>query len=80
MVQRLPMNPNYLTVLHGLFEMYRLAKEGRFDSPEADAVRDAMHEPWRLLTESERETARELSTALNAIIEPGSHELRNARN
>lgn len=69
MVQRISLSPNYLTVIHGLFEMYRLAKEGKFDSPEADAVRDAMDVPWKLLTEVERERAREMSAELNAIIE-----------
>ena len=70
MVQRISMNPHYLTVIHGLFEMYRLAKEGKFDSPEADAIRDAMDGPWELLTEAEHERARELSAVLNQIIEP----------
>ena len=69
MVQRLPMNSSYLTVLHGLFEMYRLAKEGKFESPEADALRDSMDEPWDSLTDAERERARDLSAALNAIVD-----------
>lgn len=63
------MRSSYLTVMHGLFEMYRLAKEGKFESPEADAIRDAMDGPWALLTELERKRAREVSEALNAIIE-----------
>jgi hypothetical protein len=62
-------NPHYRIVIHGLFEMYRLAKEGKFDSPEADAIRDAMDEPWELLTEAERQRAGELSAELNAIID-----------
>ncbi|MBI1832483.1 MAG: hypothetical protein HYR84_13650 [Planctomycetes bacterium] len=69
MIQRIPMSSNYLTVIHGLFEMYRLAKEGKFESPEADAIRDAIDEPWALLTDAERERARELSMGLNAIID-----------
>jgi hypothetical protein len=52
--------------------MYRLAKENKFDSPEADAIRDAMDEPWTMLNDSERERARELSAALNAILETNS--------
>lgn len=67
MVQRISLSPNYLAVIHGLFEMYRLAKEGKFESPEADAIRDAMDGPWNLLSETERQTARELSAALNEI-------------
>lgn len=68
MVQRFSMSANYLAVLHGLFEMYRLAKEGKFESPEADSIRDAMDGPWAHLTESERQTARDLSAALNEIV------------
>ena len=71
MVQRLSMSPSYFAVLHGLFEMYRLAKEGKFDSPEADAIRDEMDAPWTMLTETEKHTARDLSAALNAIVEDG---------
>ena len=74
MVQRIPMSPNYLTVLHGLFEMYRLAQEGKFESAEADAIRDAMDTPWNALADAERQTARDLSAALNAIIDPSSNE------
>jgi hypothetical protein len=69
MVQRLPLSAHYLTVIHGLFEMYRLAKDGKFDSAEADAVRDAMDLPWELLTEAERDRARDLSVGLNAIVD-----------
>ena len=67
MIQHTSMNPNYLSVVRGLLEMYRLTEEGRFDSPEADAIRDAMDEPWERLSESERERVREWSAALNAI-------------
>lgn len=62
-------SPHYRKVIRGLFEMYRLAKEGRFESAEADALRDAMDEPWGMLNEAERQRARELSTALNAIVD-----------
>ena len=72
MVQRFSLNPHYQTVIHGLFEMYHLAKEGKFDSPEADAVRDAMDAPWEKLTETERQRAREMSAELNAILETNS--------
>jgi hypothetical protein len=67
--QRFSTNPHYHKVIHGLFEMYRLAKEGKFESAEADAVRDAMDEPWELLNDAEKQRARELSVELNAIIE-----------
>lgn len=69
MVQRFSTSPHYLSVIHGLFEMYRLAKEGKFESPEADAVRDAMDGPWELLTDTEKQRAGELSGELNAILE-----------
>lgn len=69
MVQRFAATSSYQTIIHGLLEMYHLARQGKFESPEADAVRDAMDAPWELLTESERERARELSKELNAILE-----------
>lgn len=72
MVQHAAMTSNYLKVLHGLFEMYRLAKESKFDSVEADAIRDAMDGPWALLTDAERDRARDLSAALNAIVDNGA--------
>jgi hypothetical protein len=55
------MNPRPLTVsashlatVRGLRELHRLTLEGRQDSPEADAVRDATDAPWRALTEVEK--------------------------
>lgn len=67
MVQRIVGNDNYLKVVHGLLEMYRLTREGKFDSPEADAIPDEMDAPWAALSESERVKMRELSEAINAI-------------
>ena len=69
MAQRFSSSPHYLAVIHGLFEMYRLAKAGKFDSPEADAIRDAMDGPWELLTEAEQVRAGDLSAELTAILE-----------
>ena len=78
MVVKNPMNPCYLAVIHGLFEMYRLAKEGKFESAEADSIRDAMDTPWKSLTDAERQTARDLSAALNEIVEPTTYEENSA--
>jgi hypothetical protein len=69
MVQRLALRSSYLKVIHGLFEMYRLAVEGKFESPEGDAIRDAMDESWEQLTETEREGAADLSAGLNAVMD-----------
>ncbi len=69
MVQRIVGSENYLTVVRGLLEMYALARAGKYESPEADAVRDDMDGPWALLSEGERTKAFELSEVINAICE-----------
>lgn len=53
--------------------MHRLAKE-ELDSLEADAIRDSMDGPWELLTETERQRARMLSSDLNVILESKNHQ------
>jgi predicted HTH domain antitoxin len=61
------MSPNYLAVAQGIRALHRLTLEGKDESPEADAARDAIDAPWEALTEAERERVRVLSEALYSI-------------
>jgi tetratricopeptide (TPR) repeat protein len=67
MPQPFPVNPNYQTVIRGLLRMHRLTIDGQFESPEADAIRDAMDGPWEALSDVERKRIGGLSEDLNAI-------------
>lgn len=69
MPQPFPINPNYQMVIRGLLRMHRLAADGLFESPEADAIRDAMDAPWQGLSDVERKRIAGLSEDLNAISE-----------
>jgi hypothetical protein len=62
------MNPNYRACLHGLRALHLLAIEGRDESPEADAIRDATDAPWVALSEAEREQLRQFSEDLDSAI------------
>jgi hypothetical protein len=64
-----PVNPNYRTVVRGLLRMHKLAAQGKFESPEADALRDAMDAPWVGLSGAERQRLRGLSMDLNELSE-----------
>lgn len=58
-----------------LRELYALELAGRFESPEADAIRDQMADLWRKLTATEKAAAYKLSNRLNAGVgttPPGS--------
>ncbi len=63
---------NYLAVVRGLRELHRLTLDGRQDSPEADAVRDATDLPWSALTEVEKKRLAGLSEDLYSITDPPS--------
>jgi hypothetical protein len=65
--QPLTLSPNYLAVVRGIRELHRLTLEGRDDSPEADAIRDATDGPWAALSEPERTRAGGLSEDLYSI-------------
>src|SRR5438552_1041217 len=67
MPQPFPDNPNYRTVIRGLLQIHRLTLAGRFESPEADAIRDAMDAPWEGLSDVERKRIGGLSEDLNTI-------------
>ncbi len=48
-------SPSFKLVAKGLVELHRLIKDGRDDSPEAEAVRDALDAPLRALNRIEKE-------------------------
>lgn len=66
----LPMSPSYLAVVRGILNLHRLAIDGRDESPEADAIRDATDGPWEALTEVERKRVRGLSEDLYSMTDP----------
>jgi tetratricopeptide (TPR) repeat protein len=68
--QPLTMNPNYLAMVRGVRELHLLIAEGKGDSPEADAIRDATDAPWESLSEIERRRVRNLSEDLYSLHEP----------
>ena len=70
--QPLIFSPNYLAVARGIRALHRLGLEGRDDSPEAEAIRDASDGPWEALSETERRRISGLSEDLYAISEPAS--------
>jgi tetratricopeptide (TPR) repeat protein len=70
------MSPSYLAVLRGVRELHRLTIEGRDESPEADAIRDATDAPWEALTDAERKRVSGLSEDLYSISEPADERTR----
>jgi hypothetical protein len=62
------MNFNYDACLHGIRAIHQLAIEGRDESPEADAIRDATDAPWLALSEAERARLRRFSEDLHSAI------------
>ena len=65
-----PISQNYRQVLEGYLRLHQLTVAGRDESPEADAVRDSLDLPWRLLTEADREQVQGLSADLFEINDP----------
>ena len=65
-----PGSPNFRQVLRGYLRLHQLMIEGRDELPDADAVRDSLDLPWRVLTEAERERIQGLSADLFDISEP----------
>lgn len=68
--QQLTISESYLATVRGLRELHQLTAEGRLDSPEADAVRDATDAPWQALTEAEKKRIGGLSEDLYSISDP----------
>jgi len=64
---KLTLNPNYIAMVRGTIALHTLIAEGKDDSPEADAIRDATDAPWETLSEIERERVRGLSEDLYSL-------------
>ena len=58
---------NYRSEIRAILRLHRLWLEGRGESPEADALRDATDGHWEFLTDVERKRIRGLSEDLNSI-------------
>ena len=54
MVQKLTKAENYRSYLRNVLKLYVYKDAGRFDTDEADAVRDEMVEQWYALSQPER--------------------------
>jgi tetratricopeptide (TPR) repeat protein len=65
----LTLSPSYLATVRGTRALHRLIAEGKDDSPEADAIRDASDGPWEALSETERDRARWVAEDLYSIYE-----------
>ena len=57
-------NPNYVQYESMLKDLHRLIAEGKGDSDEADALREAMDVPWRALSSEEIDRLNRLSSDL----------------
>jgi len=72
LLQPFTMNPSFLAMVRGVRELHLLMAEGKEDSPEADAIRDATDAPWESLSEIERRRVRTLSEDLYSLLEPSA--------
>jgi tetratricopeptide (TPR) repeat protein len=63
-------SPSYLRYIRALRDLHALTLEGRDDSPEADAIRDGMDQPWYDLSEVEQRRIKGLSEDLYSISDP----------
>jgi hypothetical protein len=61
---------HFWRVANGLLDLHRMIKEGKEDSPEADAIRTALDEALAALDDVERERAKWLSDDLYSIHSP----------
>jgi tetratricopeptide (TPR) repeat protein len=60
-------NANYQSEIRAILALHRLWLDGKGESAEADAVRDATDGHWELLSDAERKRIRGLSEDLNSI-------------
>ncbi len=68
--QPLPQSPAYQEVVRGLLRMHQYTINGKDETDDADALREAMGEPWGLLSVVERERAAGLSKDLYTVSDP----------
>jgi hypothetical protein len=63
--------PDHLGCFKALtLRIHQLDREGKGETPEADALREESDGPWRAMTKAEREEAARYSGDLDAGIEP----------
>ncbi len=67
MVQKLAKAENYRSYVRNVLKLYVYKDAGRFDTDEADAVRDEMVEQWYALSQSERKRMDGLVMDLNEL-------------
>jgi hypothetical protein len=58
-------NPDYRAEIRAILQLHRMWQEGKGESPEADALRDATDGHWEHLTDIERKRLQGLSQDLN---------------
>ncbi|HVA51690.1 MAG TPA: hypothetical protein VNH11_35445 [Pirellulales bacterium] len=63
-------SPSFNLVAKGLLDLHRLIKEGKDDSMEAEAIRDALDAPLKALNPTEKARAQWLSEDLYSVSEP----------
>ncbi len=63
-------SPTFERVAKGLVALHRLIKEGSDDSPEAEALRDELDAPLKVLNHTESQRAQWLSEDLYSVSEP----------
>ena len=70
--QTLPISNNgaYVETIRGLLRLHELTENGQDDSPEADAIRDALELPWHELSDIEKTRITGLSEDLYSISDP----------
>ena len=65
-------SPSFRLVAKGLVALHRLIKEGKDESTEAEAVRDALDAPLKALSRTEAQLAQWLSEDLYSVSEPSA--------
>jgi len=73
-------SPTFSLVVKGLVELHRLINDGKGDSQEAEAVRDALDGPLKALNRTEKERAQWLSEDLYSVSAPTATIIQNAMN
>jgi hypothetical protein len=68
--QTLSRSPAYMESIRGVARLHELIENGEGDSPEADAVRDRMEQPWHGLTAVEKQRITGLSEDLYSVSDP----------
>ena len=63
-------NSNYRSEIRAILRLHQLWLDGKGESAEADALRDAADGPWHLLSDVERKRIWGLSQDLNSMTEP----------